>query len=606
VTRPARRFFRSVLVLSVLLGGLAVQTGATIRYEISLAQPESHLFHVTMTIPDVRTEVTVQMPAWNALYQIRDFSSHVQEVAAFVGDAKVPIEKIDKETWVIHANGMVTLRYATYWDDPGPFGTQLNSHHAFVNPAMVLMYLPNRRAEPCSVSFAGVPDGWKMETPGSVLDLYAGKDIDGFGVLTEPNYDALADSPIEISKTTVFDLKNISPPITVVVDGDSWTEARVADELKRICRYEVHLMGGAPYPHYTFILHIGKGAEGAGGGMEHADGTAISIPSDDQLAGVAAHEFFHLWNVKRIRPASLQPIDYTKEQYTRALWFAEGVTSTYAAYTLVRTGLWSKQDFYADLGQQINMLESRPANKWHSAEQSSLDAWLEKYSWYNGPDFSVSYYTKGQILGGLLDILIRDRTNNSKSLDDVMRLMNDEFAKNGKTYRDSLDVRLTAEKIAGGSFEDFFRRYVRGTDPLPYQEIFSRAGLQLRQAVSSRTTLGFETERGTGRAMIVSSVDSNTAAWQAGLRPGDSIVLWNGGNPPRYPSFWAGHRKSGEILRLTILRDGKQIEIQFPLGEAQQAHWTITEDPRASEKARRIREGILRGETQKQLAAAAQ
>jgi predicted metalloprotease with PDZ domain len=236
-------------------------------------------------------------------------------------------------------------------------------------------------------------------------------------------------------------------------------------------------------------------------------------------------------------------------------------------------------------------------------EQSSLDAWLEKYPWYNGPDFSVSYYIKGQILGDLLDILIRDRTNNSKSLDDVMRLMNNEFAKHGKTYRDSLDVRLSAEKIAGGSFEDFFRRYVRGTDPLPYQDILGRAGLQLRQTISNRAVLGFETERGTGRAMIVSSVDSNSTAWQAGLRTGDSIALWNGGNPPRYPSFWAGRRKTGEILRLTIVRDGQQADIQFALGEAQQAHWTITEDPGASEKARRIRDGILKGETQTQAAA---
>jgi predicted metalloprotease with PDZ domain len=145
---------------------------------------------------------------------------------------------------------------------------------------------------------------------------------------------------------------------------------------------------------YTFILHIGKGA--GGGGMEHANSTAIGIPSDEYLAGVAAHEFFHLWNVKRIRPASLEPVDFTKEQYTRALWFAEGVTSTYGAYTLVRSGIWSKERFYEDLGEQITELESRPANRWQSAEESSLDAWLEKYPLYDEPDYSVSYYTKGQ------------------------------------------------------------------------------------------------------------------------------------------------------------------------------------------------------------------
>src|SRR6202035_3346047 len=220
----------------------------------------------------------------------------------------------------------------------------------------------------------------------------------------------------------------------------------------------IKLMEGSPFEHYTFILHIGKGA--GGGGMEHANSTAIGIPSDEYLPGVAAHEFFHLWNVKRIRPATLEPVDFTKEQYTRALWFAEGVTSTYGAYTLVRSGIWNKERFYGDLGQQISELEARPANRWQSAEQSSLDAWMEKYSLYENPEYSVSYYTKGQVLGVLLDILIRDRTDNAKSLDDVLREMNNDFGVPGKPYRDSLDVQLTAEKVAGGSFEDFFKNYV--------------------------------------------------------------------------------------------------------------------------------------------------
>ena len=187
----------------------------------------------------------------------------------------------------------------------------------------------------------------------------------------------------------------------MVVHGDNWKKKQIESDLKRICEYEIKLMGGAPYSRYTFLLHIGKGAAGAGGGMEHADSTAISVPSGEYLPSVAAHEFFHLWNVKRIIPATLYPVDYAKEQYTRALWFAEGITNTYASYTLERTGLWTKQQLYHDLGAQITELESRPANLWQSAEQSSLDAWLEKYPLYNRPEFSISYYTKGQVLGEL-------------------------------------------------------------------------------------------------------------------------------------------------------------------------------------------------------------
>jgi predicted metalloprotease with PDZ domain len=209
-------------------------------------------------------------------------------------------------------------------------------------------------------------------------------------------YDALADGPIELGAFKTIQIEDGPRPISAAIHGDNWKQADVETALRKLCAYELQLMGGAPFERYLFILHIGKAAQGAGGGMEHANSTAINVSSGQTLSGVAAHEFFHLWNVKRIRPASLEPIDYTREQYTRALWFAEGVTSTYGNFTLVRSGIWSRQEFYADLAQDINELESRPANRWQSAEQSSLDAWLEKYPYYNGPDFSVSYYTKAK------------------------------------------------------------------------------------------------------------------------------------------------------------------------------------------------------------------
>jgi len=332
--------------------------------------------------------------------------------------------------------------------------------------------------------------------------------------------------------------------------------------------------------------------------MEHANSTAISLRSEQEFPNLAAHEFFHLWNVKRIRPASLEPVDYTKEQYTRALWFAEGVTSTYAAYTLVRAQLWSKDQFYLDLSQQISDLEARPANRWQSAEESSLDAWLEKYSLYNRPQESVSYYAKGQVLGVLLDILIRDRSNNEKSLDDVMRAMNVEFAKQNKTYRDSLDVRLTAEKISGESFEDFFRRYVSRAEALPYSQILSLAGLQLRTTLHKRPVLGFYTERGITGEAVTQSVDPESSAAQAGLRSGDIVLSWNGAEPPRNPERWVTSQKPGSEVRLRVRRDDRELSIDFRLGEATDTFYQVSEDSRAGAKAKRIREGILRGTTQ--------
>ena len=568
-------------------------SNAAIRYEVSLAHPEQHLFHVTMTIPNVASEVTVKMAAWNALYQIRDFSSHVRNVTALAGTEISSIEKLDTQSWRVTGKGTIAIRYDSYWDEIGPFASQLNGEHAFINPAMILMYVPDRRSEETLLEMPDVPYEWQVASP-SLAGLLQVSRARVFTIMAK-TYDELADGPIEIGKFQEFDLPGVSPHVEVVIHGDNWKKKRVEEDLKRICQYELKLMGGAPFERYTFILHFGKGT--GGGGMEHANSTAIGVYSDEYLPGVAAHEFFHLWNVKRIRPASLDPVDYMKEQFTRALWFAEGVTNTYGSYTLVRSGIWSKEQFYADLGEQITELEGRPANRWQSAEQSSLDAWLEKYPLYNQPEFSVSYYTKGQVLGDLLDILIRDRTDNAKSLDDVLRLMNTNFAKQGKTYRDSLDVKLTAETIAGGTFEEFFRKYVAGTDPFPYQQILALAGLALRTVERRRPALGFFAEHDPGGPFVVSTVDAEGPAAQSGLRAGDVILNWNGGEVPRRMEHWLQEQKAGDLLKLRVRRENKEISLEFRLGEINETLYEVMEVSHAGEKARHIREGMLRGET---------
>jgi predicted metalloprotease with PDZ domain len=460
---------------------------------------------------------------------------------------------------------------------------------------MILFYIPGRRSESVQLTVIDAIAGWKA----AGASLASGIDSSGktgFN-FTAANYDQLADAPVELSNFEEFQLAGVSPPIRVVIHGDNWKKGEVQDQLKRICQYETKLMDGAPYREYTFIFHIGHPAAGGGGGMEHATSTAIYLSSADYLANVSAHEFFHLWNVKRIRPASLEPVDYTKEQYSRALWFSEGVTNTYSSYTLVRTGIWTKQNFYDDLSRQISDLETRPAEKWQSAEQSSLDAWLEKYSLYNSPESSVSYYTKGQILGVLLDLEIRERTDNARSLDDVLRALNSEYAKQGKFYSDSLDIRLTAEKVAGVSLDDFFQKYVSGTAPLPYAEILATAGLELRQMESKRAVLGFATQRDANGILTIQGVDMEDAAATAKVKRGDEILSWNGEAPPRRPERWAAHHKAGEILRLRVRRDDKEQTVEIPLSEVKETYYQVAESAHAGEKAKQIREGLLRGTT---------
>jgi predicted metalloprotease with PDZ domain len=326
------------------------------------------------------------------------------------------------------------------------------------------------------VRFIDVPTGWR-----TAAELPAGQADNTYAA---PSYDKLVDAPVEAGKFDEFRFDSGGAPFRVIVDSDNWNKGLLEGALRRITAYEVQLMGGPPFDppsrEYTFFFHIDSGEDVGAGGMEHANSTAIAMRSVEGAIGVAAHEFFHVWNVKRIRPQTLEPVDFTKEQYTRALWFAEGVTSAYASYALERTGLWSKGQFYSDLAAQIGELESRPARSWQSVEESSLDAWFEKYDAYNVPDRSISYYNKGQIVGVLLDLAIRDATDNRKSLDDVLRRMNVEYAQQGRFYDDSEGIRAVVEEVAGKSFQDFFRRYVSGTDEIPYNDFLSVAGLELK------------------------------------------------------------------------------------------------------------------------------
>jgi predicted metalloprotease with PDZ domain len=588
----------AVLIATILCLLLfsATSAEADIRYTVSLDHPELHLFHVTVEVPGVKDQLTLQMAAWNALYEIRDFSSHVQEVVAFADGHPAEIKKLDKLTWQVMGSGTITVRYSTFWDDVGPFSAQLNSEHSFINPALILLYVPDRRAEKSTICLVDIPTTWEVAAASlvTVEEMDRARRI----IFQAPSYDALSDAPIEASHFEEFTIHDLAPPVHVVIHGDGWRKREVENALRKICNYELKLMDGAPYDKYTFIFHVGKASAGGGGGMEHANSTAIFAPSDEFLNNVSAHEFFHLWNVKRIRPASLEPVDYTREMFTRALWFAEGVTNTYGSYALVRTGLWNKQEFYQDLSRQISDLEVRPAEQWQSAEQSSLDAWLEKYALYNQPVRSVSYYEKGQVLGVLLDILIRDRTDNQKSLDDVMRAMNTEFAREGKFYRDSLDIRLTAEKVTGSSLEEFFNKYIGGADPLPYATLLSLTGLELHSYENSRPVLGFFVEHEPNGPVTVRGIDVGSDAAKVGLLPGDEILRWNNADAPRRPERWVGSQKPGDELRLRVRRDDKEEDIVLHIGEVREKFYQVAESAHASDRAKRIREGMLRGTTE--------
>ena len=553
-----------------------------------------------MRIPKVRDQVTLQMPAWNALYQIRDFSSHIMQVTATDEEGHpLPMRKLDKQTWSVSGNGTVTVSYPILWDEPGPFASQLNPDHAFLNFAMLLLYVPDRRTEDTKVAFDDVPEGWRV-----AVELDAAGTAEGHhsGEYVASSYDALVDAPVEIGHFDEYHMEAGGRPIRIVVHGESGDRSRLLESLKRIVDYEASLMGGAPFREYLFLFHVGSNF--GGGGMEHMNCTAISADVPAQLPGYSAHEFFHAWNVKRIRPRSLEPVDYTREMWTRSLWFAEGVTNTYGAYALERTGLWSTQQFYANLADEVRELQSRPAHRWQSVEQSSLDAWYEKYPLYTRPEESVSYYNKGQLVGVLLDILIRDRTDNRASLDDVLRALNEEYAKAGRFYEESEGLRAVMENVirkkapsADADLSDFFRRYISGSDEIPYSDFLARAGWTIRDTSQRRATLGFSVNRDNSASMTITSVDRESGASEAGLKEGDVLIGLNGEPFPRAPERWLREHQPDERVTVKVQRGGEQRDFSFPLGRQTDAAYQIVEMPSPTERQRRIRDGILRGVT---------
>jgi predicted metalloprotease with PDZ domain len=590
--------WKRAAALAVLLFA-ARPARATIDYSVSVAHPEKHVFGVTMRVPNVHDRVILQMPAWYALYQIRDFSSHMMQVTAKdEAGSTLPVVKLDKQTWQLTGSGTLSVNYSIFWDDPGPFSSQLNPDHAFLNPAMVLLYIPDRRSEETHLVFDDMPEGWRVAAE---LDSAASSAAaHRTGTYTAPSYDALVDAPFELGNFAEFHIEAGGKPIRIVIHGDPGDQSRLTGALKRIVDYEVSLMGGAPFREYLFLFHVGTTF--GGGGMEHANSTAISADVPGQLTPYAAHEFFHVWNVKRIRPRSLEPVDFTKEMWTRSLWFAEGVTSTYGAYTLVRTGLWSPQQFYSDLGAQISELESRPAHLWQSVEEASLDAWYEKYPIYNRPEESISYYNKGQLLGVTLDLLIRDTTDNRASLDDMLRALNDEFARRGRFYNDSEDLRAVAENVirkkapaANPNLKDFFARYVSGTDEIPFDNLLGRAGWLLKDTGQRRAAFGFTIRRDGKSSLMIGSLEAGNAAQQAGLQDGDVLSALNGEPFPRSPERWVRDHQPGEQVTLKVRRNGEEKTVTFALGRQAEAVFQVVEAADATEKQRRIRDGILHG-----------
>ena len=329
---------------------------------------------------------------------------------------------------------------------------------------------------------------------------------------TAETYDRLVDSPVEIGAFKEADFDEGGGHYRVVVDAEpgDYEMEKVTATLRRIVQAATSWMSDRPFESYMFIYHFPRGP--AGGGMEHAYSTAIALnaevlaKSPETLSSVTAHEFFHLWNVKRIRPRTLEPVDYTKENYTRALWFSEGCTSTAADFIQLRAGLLDEAHFEQGLASAIGELERRPAHLTQSAEESSLDAWLEGDGYYRRPERSISYYNKGELLGIMLDLAVREASHGQATLREVFQWMNENYAKQGRYFADSEGVREAAEAVSHADLRWFFEKYVSGTEEIPWNDFFRSIGLRLTENTNIVADAGFTASRNFDGPMTVAAV----------------------------------------------------------------------------------------------------
>ncbi len=482
------------------------------RYEIDLAQASTHTLTVSIETECRTADCDFQLPVWNATYQIRDFSQYVTNF-----EATQPHRTVTPSRWRLKAKPgeRVRLRYRYFTDSPGPFGCSASSRHVFLNFAQILMYPADRLREPMTVRFLNKPAAWK-----TALEL-----PERDGVFHARHYDELVDSPVELSAFAEKQFSLSGRRLRVVVDADpgDYDLTRLENTCRKVAAAGTGIMQDVPFPAYTFIYHFRKGG---GGGMEHANSSAIDTTApckECDLAGVTAHEFFHLWNVKRIRPQSLEPIDYTRENITPSLWFSEGITSTYGSYIQLQAGLEDPPAFLQRLQDEITRHERIPAHLSQSAEESSIAAWLERYSFYQRPSRSISYYLKGELAGYLLDLTIRHHSANQRSLDDVMRHLNSEYAQKGRYFEDTAAIERLASEAAGHDLKDFFDAVIRRPAPIDWNHYLHYAGYRLISSITLQPSLGLELSR---RGQVT-ELDPDGPAQRAGVQLGDHVVAMN-------------------------------------------------------------------------------
>ncbi|OGU66992.1 MAG: hypothetical protein A3C56_07935 [Ignavibacteria bacterium RIFCSPHIGHO2_02_FULL_56_12] len=580
------------IVPLLLIAVMSANAQPIIHYTLGMSNPPSHFLEVEFSLTGLASSeqtVDIQMPAWRTgRYMIFDFAGGVVDFSAMDGAGKaIAWEKTDKQTWRLSKGSAtgVTAKYKVYANEFNMRTRGLNDEHAFVDPASAFMYSPKHQAQPLTLTVK--PYGTWHVTTG--LDAVPGKKNE----FSAPSFEYFADCPIEVGnhKDIEFDAEGVKH-IWMIFGEGNYDAQKLIEDGRKIVKANKELWGRLPYQKFIFMLHV---SPSAGGGTEHINSTIMGTrpftfknpDSYKGFLGLVSHEYFHTWNVKQLRPAGITPYDFSKENYTQELWLAEGGTDFYGGIIMLRAGMLSADEILGELAGMVRDNRQRPGNRMQSVTESSFDAWV-KY-WRNTQqsyNTEADYYSAGSQVTAVLNLELLKRTGGKKSMDDVLRSMFEKFplGKRGYTVE---DLRSTCEDFGGGSFKEFFAKHIYGTEPLPWEDALSVAGLVLKPKDDARPSLGVQMSDAGDRPRIF-RVFAGGAGAAAGLDVSDEIVALNGYRVRTQDVIArVGDMKAGDEVELTVFRDDRLRTIHVKLLMQAIPSYTVTriENPTATQKA---------------------
>ena len=528
-----------------------------ISYRIEVADPASHLFRVTLTVPAPEVDTTLSLPVWiPGSYMVREFGRHLSRLSARQGRAEVPLLQLDKTTWRAHCagRGALTLSYEAYAFDTSVRTAYLDDQRGFFNPTSLCLRVHGQEEQPHRVAFAKLPKGW---------DVATGMAADGPGAYQSANYDELVDHPFELGSFWRGQFEAGGVPHEFIVAGawPGFDGERLLADTRRICAAQISFWHGRrkpPFGRYVFMLNA---VEDGYGGLEHRASTALianrrDLPRQGQpgqtdgyvtLLGLISHEYFHTWNVKRLKPAEFMAYDYTRENYTELLWFFEGFTSYYDDLFLLRSGLIDLPRYLKLLSRTVNGVRATPGQQVQSVAEASFDAWVKYYRQdENTANATVSYYTKGSLLALLLDVRLRQA--NAGTLDELMRALWKSCPGGAMT---EADVLAQVEAMAGPALRDELAAWVHSRNELPLAPALQALGLRVDEEPAGLAAgLGLKLSESPLTGVQVKSVLAGSAAAQAGISAGDELLAVDGWRIRRLDDAtqWLGRDVPFELL----------------------------------------------------------